>query len=119
MHHFAIPVRTDRLVAGSNAVSVVGPDGQSLGSYPIQVGVAALGESERKLVALEAEVAFLKRLVLTQNPEALPARLALLKSEIVNICSEMLTLQRTNFEREWMAQGQGATRAQPARAGKT
>jgi hypothetical protein len=48
-------------------------------------------------------VAFLKRLVLTQNPEALPARLALLKSEIVNICSEMLTLQRTNFEREWLA----------------
>jgi hypothetical protein len=103
VHHFSIPVRADRLVDGTNQVCVVGPEGQPLGSYPIQVGVATLGESERKLAALEAEVAFLKRLVLTQNPEALPARLALLKSEIVNICSEMLTLQRTNFEREWLA----------------
>lgn len=116
VHHFAIPVRTDRLIDGSNSVRVVGPDGQSLGSYPIQVGVAALGESERKLVALEAEVAFLKRLVLTQNPEALPARLALLKSEIVNICSEMLTLQRTNFEREWLAQVAGTPPAPPAKS---
>jgi hypothetical protein len=103
VHHFSIPVRIDRLIDGTNQISVVGPDGQPLGSYPIQVGVAALGENDRKLAALEAEVAFLKRLVLTQNPEALPARLALLKSEIVNICSEMLTLQRTNFEREWLA----------------
>ncbi|HEX5687233.1 MAG TPA: hypothetical protein VFY73_24725 [Ideonella sp.] len=103
VHHFSIPVRIDRLVNGVNQISVVGPDGQPLGSYPIQIGVATLGESERKLAALEAEVAFLKRLVLTQNPEALPARLALLKSEIVNICSEMMTLQRTNFEREWLA----------------
>lgn len=103
VHHFSIPVRIDRLINGVNQVSVVGPDGQPLGSYPIQVGVATLGESDRKLAALEAEVAFLKRLVLTQNPEALPARLALLKSEIVNICSEMMTLQRTNFEREWLA----------------
>lgn len=103
VHHFSIPVRIDRLIDGANQVSVVGPDGQPLGSYPIMFGVAALGESDRKLVALEAEVAFLKRLVLSQNPEALPARLALMKSEIVNICSEMLTLQRTNFEREWLA----------------
>ncbi|MGM9487214.1 hypothetical protein [Ideonella sp. YS5] len=103
VHHFSIPVRIDRLVDGANQISVVGPDGQPLGSYPIQVGVATLGDHDRKLAALEAEVAFLKRLVLTQNPEALPARLALLKSEIVNICSEMLTLQRTNFEREWLA----------------
>lgn len=116
VHHFAIPVRTDRLIDGSNSVRVVGPDGQPLGSYPIQVGVAALGDSERKLVALEAEVAFLKRLVLTQNPEALPARLALLKSEIVNICSEMLTLQRTNFEREWLAQVAGTPPAPPAKS---
>lgn len=103
VHHFSIPVRADRLVDGENRIHVVGPDGQPLGSYPIHVGVPALGDAERKLAALEAEVAFLKRLVLTQNPEALPARLALLKSEIVNICSEMLTLQRTNFEREWLA----------------
>ncbi|MBT9595573.1 MAG: hypothetical protein IV094_06300 [Vitreoscilla sp.] len=116
VHHFAIPVRTDRLIDGSNSVRVVGPDGQPLGSYPIQVGVAALGDSERKLVALEAEVAFLKRLVLTQNPEALPARLALLKSEIVNICSEMLTLQRTNFEREWLAQVAGTPPVPPAKS---
>jgi hypothetical protein len=109
VHHFSIPVRAERLVDGSNALNIVGPDGQSLGSYPIQVGVATLGESERKLAALEAEVAFLKRLVLTQNPEALPARLALLKSEIVNICSDMLTLQRTNFEREWLARPTPAT----------
>lgn len=120
VHHFAIPVRIDRLVDGANQVSVCGPDGQPLGSYPIQVGVATIGESERKLAALEAEVAFLKRLVLTQNPEALPARLALLKSEIVNICSEMLTLQRTNFEREWLARPApapaGAARPGAARA---
>ncbi|MEK8030646.1 hypothetical protein AACH06_07385 [Ideonella sp. DXS29W] len=103
VHHFSIPVRMDRLISGVNQISVVGPDGQPLGSYPIHVGVGTLGESDRKLAALEAEVAFLKRLVLTQNPEALPARLALLKSEIVNICSEMMTLQRTNFEREWLA----------------
>ena len=115
VHHFSIPVRIDRLVDGANQISVVGPDGQPLGSYPIQVGVATLGESERKLAALEAEVAFLKRLVLTQNPEALPARLALLKSEIVNICSEMLTLQRTNFEREWLARPDaGAAPTAPA-----
>lgn len=103
VHHFAWPLRIDRLADGANQFSVTGPDGQPLGSYPIQFGAAALGESDRKLAALEAEVAFLKHLVLTQNPEALPARLALLKSEIVNICSEMLTLQRTNFEREWLA----------------
>jgi hypothetical protein len=109
VHHFSIPVRVDRLVDGANEISVVGPDGQPLGSYPIQVGTATLGESDRKLAALEAEVAFLKRLVLTQNPEALPARLALLKSEIVNICSEMLTLQRTNFEREWLARPSAPT----------
>lgn len=126
VHHFSIPVRADRLVDGVNQISVVGPDDQPLGSYPIQVGVASLGESERKLMALEAEVAFLKRLVLTQNPEALPARLALLKSEIVNICSEMLTLQRTNFEREWLARPTGpgpaakqtARGSQPASASK-
>ncbi|HJV70909.1 hypothetical protein [Ideonella sp.] len=115
VHHFSIPVRVDRLVDGVNQISVVGPDDQPLGSYPIQVGVATLGESERKLVALEAEVAFLKRLVLTQNPEALPARLALLKSEIVNICSEMLTLQRTNFEREWLARPVGPATAPAAK----
>jgi hypothetical protein len=114
VHHFSIPVRIDRLINGVNQVSVVGPDGQPLGSYPIQIGVATLGESDRKLAALEAEVAFLKRLVLTQNPEALPARLALLKSEIVNICSEMMTLQRTNFEREWLARPVAPTQALPA-----
>ena len=103
VHHFSMPLRADRLVEGPNQVAVIGPDGQPLSSYPIQIGAAPLGEGEHKLAALEAEVAFLKRLVLTQNPEALPARLALLKAEIVNICSEMLTLQRTNFEREWLA----------------
>ena len=117
VHHFSIPVRIDRLVNGVNQISVVGPDNQPLGSYPIQIGVATLGESERKLAALEAEVAFLKRLVLTQNPEALPARLALLKSEIVNICSEMLTLQRTNFEREWLARPVAPASAVSASAG--
>jgi hypothetical protein len=119
VHHFSIPVRIDRLINGVNQLSVVGPDGQPLGSYPIQVGVSTLGESDRKLAALEAEVAFLKRLVLTQNPEALPARLALLKSEIVNICSEMMTLQRTNFEREWLARPVAPTQALPAAANAT
>ena len=39
-------------------------------------------------------------MVLSQNLDALPARLTLLKGEIIGICSEMMTLQRINFERE-------------------
>jgi hypothetical protein len=116
VHYFSIPVRVDRLIDGANQISVVGPEDQPLGSYPIQVGVSTLGEGDRRLAALEAEVAFLKRLVLTQNPEALPARLALLKSEIVNICSEMMTLQRTNFEREWLARSPAPAAAPSAGA---
>lgn len=110
-HHFSIPLRADRLTDGGNQVSLTGADGQPLGSYPISFGVSHLGENERKIAVLEAEVAFLKRLVLNQNPEALPARLALLKSEIVNICSEMMALQRTNFEREVAAAPAPSARA--------
>ena len=51
-------------------------------------------------MALEAELAFLKKMVLSQSLDALPARLTLLKGEIIGICSEMMTLQRINFERE-------------------
>lgn len=115
-HHFSVPLRNDRLVDGNNQVAIVGADGQTLGSYPITFGNAALGENDRKIQVLEAEVAFLKRLVLNQNPEALPARLALLKSEIVNICSEMLALQRTSFERESAASPTAAGASAGARA---
>lgn len=119
-HHFSIPLRTDKLVEGGNKVSISGADGQTLGSYPVSLGVGHLGENERKIAVLEAEVAFLKRVVLNQNPEALPARLALLKSEIVSICSEMLALQRTNFEREVSgassAAAQGRTAGAPSKS---
>lgn len=102
-HYFSIPLRVDHLSDGRNLINIVGLDGQLLASYPIRLGAQELGDTERRLQALEAEVAFLKRLVLAQNPEAMSARLALLKSEVVAVCSDMLSLQRTNFEREWLA----------------
>lgn len=100
VHHFAATLRADRLSSGINHLHVITPSGQPMASYPIQMGSTQLGETDRRVNVLEAEVAFLKHLVLNQNNEALPARLALLKGEIVNICSDMLSLQRTNLERE-------------------
>jgi hypothetical protein len=109
VHHFSVPLAAGRLVDGANNVAVLGSDGTKLAIYPMQLGAADAGEAERRLGALEAEVAFLKRLVLGQNlEEALGARLALLKGEVIGICSEMLTLQRTNIEREFAAANESA-----------
>jgi hypothetical protein len=103
VHHFSHPLRADRLHDGVNSLHITSETGQPLASYPIQLGLVTPGDVDRRVAALEAEVSFLKHLVLNQNAEALPARLALLKGEIVGICSEMLTLQRTNLEREFIA----------------
>lgn len=100
VHHFSIPIRVDRLVDGANVLRVAAVDGQPLAAYPISVGAAQESDSERRLMAVEAELAFLKKMVLSQNLDALPARLTLLKGEIIGICSEMMTLQRVNLERE-------------------
>jgi hypothetical protein len=100
VHHFSIALRADRLVDGANLIRVAAIDGQPLAAYPISLGAQQESSTERRLVALEAELAFLKKMVLSQNLDALPARLTLLKGEIIGICSEMMTLQRVNFERE-------------------
>jgi hypothetical protein len=52
---------------------------------------------------LEAEVQFLKQWLLTRPDETAPARLDLLKTEVVGLCSEMLSLQRVQLEREFQA----------------
>ncbi len=103
VHHFQVPIRVDRLLAGPNLLQILDAAGQPLTAYPIQLGQAEAVDADRRLEALEAQVEFLKHLVLTQNTEALPARLAQLKSEVVGVCSEMLTLQRTCFEQETRA----------------
>lgn len=100
VHHFSVPLRVDRLVDGANILRVSAMDGQPLAAYPISAGATQAAESERRLIAVEAELAFLKKMVLSQNLDALPARLTLLKGEIIGICSEMMTLQRVNLERE-------------------
>jgi len=100
VHHFSIALRGDRLVDGANLLRIAAVDGQPLAAYPISLGAQQESSSERRIVALEAELAFLKKMVLSQNLDALPARLTLLKGEIIGICSEMMTLQRINFERE-------------------
>jgi hypothetical protein len=100
VHHFSIALRADRLVDGANMIRIAAIDGQPLAAYPISLGAQQESSSERRIVALEAELAFLKKMVLSQNLDALPARLTLLKGEIIGICSEMMTLQRVNFERE-------------------
>jgi hypothetical protein len=107
VHHFSVPMSAVRLVDGTNSVAIVGTDNAKLAIYPMILGAAEAGDTERRVIALEAELAFLKRLVLGQNlEEALGSRLALLKGEVIGICSEMLTLQRTNFERELAAHAQ-------------
>jgi hypothetical protein len=100
VHHFSIALRADRLVDGANMIRIAAIDGQPLAAYPISLGAQQESSNERRIVALEAELAFLKKMVLSQNLDALPARLTLLKGEIIGICSEMMTLQRVNFERE-------------------
>jgi hypothetical protein len=100
VHHFSIALRSERFVDGANMIRIAAIDGQPLAAYPISLGATQEASSERRIVALEAELAFLKKMVLSQNLDALPARLTLLKGEIIGICSEMMTLQRINFERE-------------------
>ena len=100
VHHFSISLRADRLVDGANMIRIAAIDGQPLAAYPISLGAQQESSNERRILALEAELAFLKKMVLSQNLDALPARLTLLKGEIIGICSEMMTLQRVNFERE-------------------
>jgi hypothetical protein len=100
VHHFSVPIRVDRLMDGANVLRVAAVDGQPLAAYPISLGAQQESDSERRLMAVEAELAFLKKMVLSQNLDSLPARLTLLKGEIIGICSEMMTLQRVNLERE-------------------
>jgi hypothetical protein len=100
VHHFSIALRADRLVDGANMIRISAIDGQPLAAYPISLGAQQESSNERRILALEAELSFLKKMVLSQNLDALPARLTLLKGEIIGICSEMMTLQRVNFERE-------------------
>jgi hypothetical protein len=100
VHHFSIALRADRLVDGANMIRIAAIDGQPLAAYPISLGAQQESSNERRILALEAELSFLKKMVLSQNLDALPARLTLLKGEIIGICSEMMTLQRVNFERE-------------------
>lgn len=100
VHLFSVPLRADRLKDGLNHLHIISATGQPMASYPVHIGNHVVGEADRRIASLEAEVAFLKHMVLNQNNEALPARLAFMKSEIIAICSDMLSLQRTNLERE-------------------
>jgi hypothetical protein len=104
LHHFAVPLRPEHLLAGPNLLHILSASEQPLLSYPIQIGGGGNDDAERRIAALEAEVAFLKHLVLTQGGESVGARMALMKSEIVALCSDMLALQRTNLEREIRAE---------------
>lgn len=117
-HFFSIPIRTDRLQTGRNVLRVLSPTGEPLAAYPIQLGSEAIGESDRRIAALEAEVAFLKQLSLTQPADTLPARMAIMKSEIINICSDMLALQRTTLEAEWRG-SRNATGAAASKSGSS
>jgi hypothetical protein len=103
VHHFQVPVRAEALTEGNNLLRIVGSGGQVVASYPMRLGHSGTTDLERRLEALELQIEFLKHLALTNSAEALPARLAQLKSEVVGTCSEMLTLQRVAFEREIQA----------------
>lgn len=113
-HAFSVPLVAEHLVTGRNVLHIDGPDGQPLFAFPIQIGPGVAGDAERRITALEAEVAFLKHLVLNQTADTLTARLSVLKGELVNICSDMLSLQRTHLEREMRAARPGE--AEPPRA---
>ncbi|GAA0760144.1 hypothetical protein LRH25_00715 [Ideonella azotifigens] len=115
-HFFLCDLPVKVLSEGRNLLHVTGRDGQPLAVYPIQLGAQGESELQRRVVALEAQVGFLNHLMMSQPSEALPARLALLKSEIVGICSEMLTMQRANFEREALAAVEMALAARAAPA---
>lgn len=104
LHRFAIPLPVAQLEQGANRLSLTGLEGQPLACYPIQLGGAGEGDTSHRLQVLEAEVQFLKQWLLTRPDETAPARLDLLKTEVVGLCSEMLSLQRVQLEREFRAQ---------------
>jgi hypothetical protein len=102
--HFQVPLRADRLIDGDNRLTLQGTDGQVLAAFPIQIGPAVgADDANRRIEALEAQMAFVKQLLLTLEREGLAARLAQLKGEVVGIVSEMMSLQRTSLEREVVA----------------
>lgn len=100
---FELSLRLEALVDGENRLHVQGPEGQPLASYPIRLGPASDSMVEHRLQVLEAEVDFLKQLLLTRPDDTAPARLDLFKTEVIGLCSEMLSLQRVQLEREFQA----------------
>lgn len=100
---FELSLPLEALVDGENRVQVQGLEGQPLASYPIRLGGVSDALTEHRLQVLEAEVQFLKQLLLTRPDETAPARLDLLKTEVIGLCSEMLSLQRVQLEREFRA----------------
>lgn len=95
---FMLPLH--ELAEGENWLKVQGLEGQPLAAYPIRLGSACAPLAEHRLQVLEAEVQFLKQLLLTRADDTAPARLDLLKTEVIGLCSEMLALQRVHLERE-------------------
>lgn len=104
-HTFEIPLAQAGLIEGYNQVQVLTAEGQPLVSYPLHIGPASVGETERRVAALEAQVAFLKHLLLAQDGGQ-AGQMAQLKADLVRLCTDMLALQRANLEREW-AGGRG------------
>lgn len=104
LHRFAIALPVEQLEQGTNRLCLTGLEGQPLACYPIQLGAGGDGDTSHRLQVLEAEVQFLKQWLLTRPDETAPARLDLLKTEVVGLCSEMLSLQRVQLEREFRAQ---------------
>lgn len=102
--HFELSLPLEALNEGDNRLQLTGLEGQPLASYPIRLGMGSDSLADRRLQALEAEVRFLKQLLLTRPEEQAPARLDLLKTEMVGLCSEMLNMQRIQLEREFQAQ---------------
>lgn len=101
-HGFEVPLAQAGLTEGHNVVQVQTTDGQPLARYPIHIGPAGVGETEHRVAALEAQVAFLKHLALAQD-SGQAGQMAQLKADLVRLCSDMLALQRANLEREWAA----------------
>lgn len=102
-HLFEWPLPATQLAAGENQVRVTGLDSQPLAQYPLQAGPSEAGLAEQRLSVLEAEVAFLKQVLMSRQAEPTAARLAVLKNEIIAVCADMLGLQRVHLEREIQA----------------
>lgn len=100
-HAFEIPLASAGLIEGENLVQVLTADGQPLATYPLHIGPASVGQTEQRLAALEAQMAFLKHVLLAQGSGQ--AALDQLKTDLVRLCTDMLALQRANLEREWAA----------------